>query len=183
MGGKGKPSGWRALGRLVNSGVGRFVLERDAGLVAGMMSVAMGADLEEQVPWTPLRRPVRECTVALVTTAGVYRPDQAPFDVDAVTGDPSFRMIPGDQDLGELRVAHTHYPTDRARRDPNVVFPLQRLREAEAEGGIGRVARRHASFGFCARTRALIATPGGSAHELARLLVADEVDLALLVPA
>jgi len=173
---------WRAYGSFANSRVGRFLLEHDGGLLSGTAARVASVDLEREVPWSPLGKPVRECRVALVTTAGVHLAAQPPFDVDAALGDPSYREIPGDVDLDQLRVAHTHYPTDRARADINVVFPLARLREAAAAGGIGALAPRHLGFGFCALTRALVGEPDGSARLAAALLRDDAVDLALLVP-
>jgi hypothetical protein len=59
------------------------------------------------------------------------------------------------------------------------MFPLQRLKELEAEGVIGRVAERHYGFGLCPDAEPLIK----SGREVARLLKQDGVDLALLVPA
>src|SRR5207302_1291039 len=66
-----------------------------------------------------------------------------------------------------------------ALRDINLVFPLQRLRELEAAGAIGRVAERHYGFGLVGQAAELVA-PG---QEVGRLLKRDQVDLALFVPA
>jgi len=183
MGASMKLSGWRLLGKVVNSAPGRYLTERDAGVVADLMAVTTPVEPTGPLPWSPLDKAVASARVALVTTAGVLRQDQEPFDVDAAQGDPAFRVIPGDQELRGLRVAHEHYATHRAARDPNVVFPLGRLREAAAAGGIESVAPRHFSWGFSAHTRALVEPPDGTAHQAARLLVEDAVDLALLVPA
>jgi len=51
------------------------------------------------IPFTPLAKPLSECTVALVSTAGVARNDDRPFDQECERrnpwwGDPSFRAIP-----------------------------------------------------------------------------------------
>ena len=51
------------------------------------------------IPFTPLAKPLRECTVALVSTAGIARNDDRPFDQERERrepwwGDPSFRVIP-----------------------------------------------------------------------------------------
>lgn len=65
-------------------------------------------------------------------------------------------------------------------RDPNLAFPLDRLRELAEHGRIGSVNRRHLSF------MGSITAPGrlvrDTAPEAARRLVADGVDAALLVP-
>ena len=61
------------------------------------------------------------------------------------------------------------------RADPNLAFPLDRLRELGLP-----LAPRHLSFmGSITATRSLIAE---SAPEAAQLLVHDGVDVALLVP-
>jgi hypothetical protein len=45
------------------------------------------------MPWAPMAKPLSQCTVALITTAGVARHDQAPFDQEERRnpwwGDPS----------------------------------------------------------------------------------------------
>lgn len=95
-------------------------------------------------------------------------------------GDASFREILGDRALGELGLSHPGYDTRKALQDPNVVFPLDRFRELKEAGEIGAVASRHFSFmGFSPNIPALM----DNAREVARRLVADRINLALLVPA
>src|SRR5581483_2129988 len=66
--------------------------------------------------------------------------------------------------------------------DPNVVFPLQRLRELEADGTIGSVANHHFSFGH-ATVGAMLTTMGReSGPAVAALLREDDVDVVLLTP-
>src|SRR5260370_4363698 len=50
----------------------------------------------EPVPGAPLVRPLDACTVALVTTAGLVPPGEAPFDSRVRGGDVSFRVIGGE---------------------------------------------------------------------------------------
>src|SRR5947209_5118754 len=97
----------------------------------------------DEASWTPLRRPLSECTVALTSTAGVHLKSQPAYDLMNEWGDASFREIPGDVSTAEIAVSHSHYDTADANVDPNVVFPLDRLRELVAEGTIGAVARLH----------------------------------------
>ena len=130
----------------------------------------------EHVPWTPFRRSLAEATVALVTTSGIHLAADRPFDL---TGDATFRVIPRTAEAGDLTISHLAYDSRDALRDINLVFPLQRLRELEAEGVIGRVAGRHYGFGLCAKGERLI----GPGREVARAMKNDGVDLALLVPA
>ena len=64
------------------------------------------------------------------------------------------------------------------QEDVNVVFPIERLREAGASGSIGSVAAFHYSFMGAASIRAMEA----KATELAGLLRRDQVDAVLLSP-
>ncbi|MBI3949701.1 MAG: hypothetical protein HY314_04510, partial [Acidobacteria bacterium] len=71
--------------------------------------------------------------------------------------------------------------TKHVSADKNCVFPLDRLRELEAEGVIGALAPRHFSImGYVAVTDPLI---NETAPEVAEKLKADGVDLVLLAPA
>jgi D-proline reductase (dithiol) PrdB len=112
----------------------------------------------------------------LVTTSGVHLRDDRPFKL---ASDPTFRVIPRTAEAGDLAISHQAYDRTDALRDINLVFPLPRLRELEAERAIGRVADRHYGFGLVGRAAELVA-PG---QEIGRLLTRDHVDLALFVPA
>ena len=134
------------------------------------------------VPCAPLRRPLAEARVALVTTAGLVPSGQPPFDEGVKGGDFSYRIIPGDAELQPLGEFHRSASFDHAgiAADRNVAFPLDRLRELARSGEIGEVAPRQLSF------MGSITAPGRlvkrTAPEAAQLLVEDRVDVALLVP-
>lgn len=136
----------------------------------------------EPTPWAPLRKPVSECRVALVSSAGFVRPEQAGFDDSIRGGDVSFRQIPSDTSVNTLRETHRSESFDHTglAEDPNLAFPIDRIRELAEAGRIGSVNRRHLSF------MGSITAPGRlvkeTAPEAAGWLVEDEVDLALLVP-
>jgi D-proline reductase (dithiol) PrdB len=136
----------------------------------------------DPVPWTPLTKPLAQCRVALVSSAGFVAPGQEPFDESIRGGDVSFRDIPADADVHTLVDTHRSESFDHAgmRRDPNVAFPIDRVRELVAQGRIGSVNQRHLSF------MGSITAPGRllrqTAPEAAQRLVADGVDVALLVP-
>jgi D-proline reductase (dithiol) PrdB len=91
------------------------------------------------------RKPMCDATVALATTSGVHLVGQEPFDMFNHKGDQTVRLIPGDSAVSDLRFTHDHYDHTDADRDPNCIFPLQRLRELQASGTIGSVAPIHAS--------------------------------------
>jgi len=134
------------------------------------------------VPWAPLPRPLSECRLAIVSSAGFVLPDQEGFDTNRRGGDCSFREIPSDADVTTMRECHRSDAFDHEpmRRDANIAFPLDRARELVERGRIGSIAPRHLSF------MGSITAPGRlvkeSAPRAANLLVRDEVDLALLVP-
>ena len=93
-----------------------------------------------EVPWAPLRHPLHQCRVALVTTASGHRKDHPPFDQWNEAGDWTYREIPDDTSSGALMISHTHYAHQDADRDINCVFPLDRPRELHGDGVIGGVS-------------------------------------------
>ncbi len=130
---------------------------------------------------SPRRRPgvpLERARVALVGTAGAYLRGQRPFSLGN-EGDPSYRELPAETE--QIRLAHVGYDLGRARRDPDVVFPLALLRRLAAAGTIGELAPRAFSFmGYSPDTGPLLRETGPA---VARELLADAVDLVLLVPA
>lgn len=134
------------------------------------------------VPWSPLRKPLSESRVALVSSAGFVIAGQKPFDATIKGGDVSFRDIPADVRVEALVDTHRSESFDHEgmHRDPNLAFPVDRLRELAERGRVGSVNHRHLSF------MGSITAPGrlarNTAPEAARRLVADGVDAALLVP-
>ncbi len=95
-----------------------------------------------EAPWTPLAKPLKESRVALLSSGGFYLASQPPFEENDV----SYRLIPKDTDLRDLRIYHHGYRDDDADRDPNCVLPLARLRELAAVGVIGELAPAALSF-------------------------------------
>jgi D-proline reductase (dithiol) PrdB len=93
----------------------------------------------ESAPWTPMAKPLKESCIGLVSSAGVFRDDQPPFDPWAVN-DLSFREIPRDTPRERLRLLHNYFDHRDALADLNCVFPLWRLQDLEAAGEIGGVA-------------------------------------------
>jgi D-proline reductase (dithiol) PrdB len=136
----------------------------------------------DPIPWAPLRKPLRESRVALVSTAGLVLPGQEPFDNSIREGDSSFRVLPRETDVSTLIDTHRSQSFDHTgmHSDPNLALPLDRLRELAERGRIGEVAPRHLSF------MGSITAPGrlmrDSAPAAADLLVQDGINVALLVP-
>lgn len=98
--------------------------------------------LNHDAPWAPLKKPLRDCKLALVSSGGFYLEGQAP-PTDADT--PCCR-IPKDVDLAELRIAHHGYRDNDADHDPNIVLPIEHLHELETAGVIGAFAEWVLSF-------------------------------------
>ena len=131
----------------------------------------------ESSPWTPFARSLSEARVALLTTGGVYMRDgQAPF----VDDDPSYRIIPSTTPSSELGIFHEHYDKSNAEKDINVIFPIERLREMDVEGAIGSLAAE--TFGFMGYIVGdnIPSLMQETAPEVARMLLADNVDAALV---
>ena len=119
------------------------------------------------VPFTPYDKALSSATVTLVCATGVFLADQEPFP-DEDPGDITWRVIPHDADLGAMKIVHNHYDHSEADADPNIVFPLETLRELVRDGVIGAINDKHYSFGFTTRLREL--------YEKAYPEVADKIE-------
>ncbi|HWR36606.1 MAG TPA: glycine/sarcosine/betaine reductase selenoprotein B family protein [Clostridia bacterium] len=95
------------------------------------------------VPYTPMASRLADLNIAIVSSTGIYLEGQTPYNNE---GDDSYRVLPGDMNVADIRWKHGHYDTSNAERDPNVVFPIERLRELAAEGVIRGVANKHIGF-------------------------------------
>jgi D-proline reductase (dithiol) PrdB len=135
------------------------------------------------IPWAPLRRPLPEATIALVTTAGVHRRADPPFDMEDADGDPSYRVIPVGVPRNELTITHRYYDHTAADRDLNVVLPIDRLRELRDEGRVGGIGPRIYGFMGHIDGRHVRTLVDRTAPEVAERLVADGVDAVVLTPA
>jgi D-proline reductase (dithiol) PrdB len=129
-----------------------------------------------EVPWAPLRKSLADSTVALISTGGVHLRSDRPFNLN---GDPTFRVIPKGALSTDIAISHQAYDRTDALNDINLVFPIDRLRELEAEHVIGRLAEEHYGFGLMGSARRLVP----AMREVARRISESGVDLALLVPA
>ena len=130
----------------------------------------------DPAPWiTP--KPLGEAVIAIVSTAGLHRRSDAPFTPGVV----DYRLLPGDVDFADVVVSHISTNFDRSafQQDPNMWLPLDRLREMAADGEIGGVSNWHYSFMGAQPNHQSLAATG---EEVGRLLAADGVEVALLVP-
>ena len=88
-------------------------------------------------PFIPLGKKVNECNVALVASGGAYLEGQVAFHWKDDTG---VRLIDSTLPASDVRVTHFAYDLEPARSDPNIVFPVDRLRELVDDGILGSLA-------------------------------------------
>ena len=122
-------------------------------------------------PFAKSPKPVSQMKLVLITSTGhfVDGKDPKPFGVEDMTqeeaaeriGDflkeePVFTAIPSYAGESRLRVRHGGYDTRSVEMDPNVAFPLSRMRDLVADGRIGDLADNAYSFvGACSQMRLL----------------------------
>ena len=137
------------------------------------------------IPFTPLSKPLSESVVALVSTAGIARIDDRPFDQEGERrnpwwGDPTFREIPLGTTEKEIKLHHLHIDPRFGEEDLDVVLPMRRLTELAEEGFVGRPASTHYSvMGYILEPTELVEK---SAPAMAEHMCTEGVDVAALVP-
>jgi len=131
----------------------------------------------DQPPWQPLQKPLSESRVGLIASGGIYVTGQVAFHFK---DDVSFRAIPTDVKTSDLRTAHFAYDQTDARRDPNVVFPIDTLRHLVQEGFIGSLTEH--AFTFMGGIYSSKRVREELAPQLVERLQAEKADIALLVP-
>ena len=130
-----------------------------------------------ELPWVANDKPLSEKKVAIITTAGLnFREDHNFEFVDS-----SYRALPRDLAASDILMTHASVNYDRSgfQEDINVVFPVDRFKELESEGVIGRLADVNYSF---MGGGMLPDVYEANARGLAQLLKADGVDAAFIVP-
>ncbi|MGB8212521.1 MAG: glycine/sarcosine/betaine reductase selenoprotein B family protein [Anaerolineales bacterium] len=138
------------------------------------------------IPWTPLRKPVSESTLAVISSAGLALKSDRPFDQQGERdnpwwGDPSYRSIPRTARTGDVTMYHMHVDPFYVNRDLNVLLPLERLAELEENNAIGKLAPTAYSFmGYNLKPDGLLeeTTPA-----IINGLQQEAVEIVLLVPA
>ncbi|HEX9960051.1 MAG TPA: glycine/sarcosine/betaine reductase selenoprotein B family protein [Pyrinomonadaceae bacterium] len=130
----------------------------------------MAALSRKCVPFTPFDGDLSKATIAIVTAGGVHhRHEHEPFNIIDDLGDLSYRVINPEIEVADLMVTHNHYEHIYADEDINVVFPIGTLRELQAEGFIGGIAKKHIGFmGYTMRLKDL--------YEQTAPQIAEEID-------
>jgi glycine/betaine/sarcosine/D-proline reductase family selenoprotein B len=134
-------------------------------------------------PFQPLRKPLAQSRVAIVTTAAPFDPAKGDQGPGALYngGAKFYQVYDGDTAVDhDLRISHIAY--DRVHTtadDSGTWFPLPTLRALAASGRIGSVAPR---FFGAPTNRSHRVTADTDAPEIVKRAKADGVDVAVLVP-
>jgi D-proline reductase (dithiol) PrdB len=156
------------------------------GITKRMIKNWISMEKPRPIPWTPLSKPLSECTVAMLSSAGIALNNDVPFDQEGERknpwwGDPTYRILPKTATHDEVRLYHMHIDPSYAEQDLNCLFPLQRLQEMEASGRIRRTSPRHYStMGYILNPEVLLRE---TVPALIRNLKEDMADVVVLVPA
>jgi len=125
------------------------------------------------IPYTPLRRDLKDCRIALVSTSGAYVEGMQPFS----DNDLSFRLIPTDTDTKKIHFVPGHFDTSKGAEDANIMFPLDRLRDLVACGEVRTLAEHHISMGLTTELRRLKETVSWEIAEVVMKMRPDVVVL------
>ena len=136
----------------------------------------------DDAPWVALGKPLSQCKVALVTSAGLHLRDDQPFTRDTPGGESTYRVIPSDCDPSDVVQSHFSIGFDHTGiyRDMNVTFPVDRLRELKERGDVGSLSDNYYSFMGALRDASTVINETGP--EVARCMKAEGVDVVLLTP-
>ena len=155
---------------------------RDYYLALGYGSPYRWAHFVE-VPFTPLRTPLSQTRVALITTAAPFQPDagdQGPRAAYNATAK-FYRVYSAPTaSVPDLRISHVGYDRRHtSAEDIDAYVPLARLKEAVAAGRLGALAPR---FHGAPTNRSHRETIERDLPDLLQRCHEDRVDAALLVP-
>jgi hypothetical protein len=135
------------------------------------------------VPFRPLRKPLAEASVTVITTAAPHRPEVGLLETgSAYHAAAKFYTVYALDTARDHDLRITHVAIDfkhTTAHDPGTWFPLQQLRRAAAAGRIGRVAPR---FFGAPTNRSQRVTLDMDCPDLLARCKEDGVDAAILVP-
>jgi D-proline reductase (dithiol) PrdB len=126
-------------------------------------------------PWVE-PRPLRDCRIAILTSAALHRRTELPF----APGTAEFRALPASLAPADMLMSHVSINFDRSgfQRDINIAYPIDRLRELAASGTIGAVADTHYSVMGSTDPATMTATADAMVDRLKQ----ERVDAVLLSP-
>ena len=134
------------------------------------------------VPFAPLKKPLADSRIGLITTAAPYQPDKGDQGPGAAYngGAKFYKVYSGDTASDhDLRISHIGYDRLHTKAtDSNSWFPLPLLREVAASGRIGELTPR---FHGAPTDRSHRATLDRDCPELLARVREDKVDAVVLV--
>ena len=136
----------------------------------------------DEVPFTPLNKPLSACRVTLLTSAAPYQADKGPQDAGSpYNAAVKFYQVYSGDTAGDhdLRVSHVMVDRQHLTDDSNTWFPLPALRRAVTRGEIGSLTPR---FHGVPTNRSQRHTLDVDAPEVLRRCQEDGADVAILVP-
>ena len=138
----------------------------------------------EEIPFTPLRKPLSECRVTLVTTSSFILLDEEgrPLEEPGFIGtkEPEVRTVPNDWPKDRILCTsqdHDRYQTDM--EDLNAYFPMARMKEFLKEGLFGSLSKNYYRTLPNYSHRKPVDADG---PEILRQCREDGVDVALMTP-
>lgn len=137
----------------------------------------------QEAPFAALSKPLARSRVVLITTAAPFKPDGgdqgpwAPYNASAKFTEVYSMPI---EPAPDLRISHVGYDRKHtSAEDINSYFPLQRLKEAAADGRIGGLNSR---FYAVPTLRSQRLTSERDAPKVLEMCREDGIDAAVLVP-
>ena len=135
----------------------------------------------DEIPFTPLDKPLSECRVTLLSTSdvSVVRDDDAPLSAEETTVGAVYSLpwSTSPEKLYSRQESYDRYAT--SLDDINAYLPITRLEALAREGIIGGVTERFHNVNRGYSKRLMMETAAPAALERCR---EDNADVALLVP-
>jgi D-proline reductase (dithiol) PrdB len=138
----------------------------------------------QDIPFTPLKKPLSECRVTLVTTASILLLDAEgrPLEEPRILGTNEVEVFTAPSDWPADRIVstsddHDRYQTDM--KDVNAFFPITRMQEFLKEGVFGSLSK---NFYRTLPNYSHRKTTEVDGPEILRQCREDNVDVALLTP-
>ena len=132
---------------------------------------------ETPAPWAPFTGSLEKASLSLIASGGIYVRGQRAFHFK---DDASYRVIDTSVSREDLRITHFAYDVTDAREDPNVVFPIEPLRDLVEEGFLGSITPE--AFTFMGGIYSARKVREELAPALVERVRDQRADIALLVP-
>lgn len=137
--------------------------------------------VNETAPLSKPTKPLNEAVVTFLTSGGVSHCTMPGFNPDA-RNDHRLDTVAKDADSQDFQIHDSYYDTRDAVSDLNCLLPIDRLREMESTGEVGKIAA-HLWSGFMGRIYNRTKLIEESAPAFIEKLKQDKVDILLTGPA